>query len=478
MKSLYESLLDDDLLDNSDNIVQTQAIEELFKSFNKGHCKFKILKNGEVNINGDLIIKDYDRGSFPFINIKKVINGNVVIQNCKELTSLDGLFSAGATCSNFSISSCPKLASLVGGPQIVDGDFIVNNNPMISNLMGAPTTVTGSCYFHKNGKRFKENQISKYINVSRTINCSVEDEDEIITEDFNHPYLSELNKQLKKRGIDGQKSFKDIISRYKYIIPYLAWDKIDSSNITQIPVDNKALTLIRKLYSGSNLILFKNSKDEFIWTLCSENLMYIGPELSVDKYQRHNTRLPSRYKLNDIIHYCTRGIGITGTEHEMTRATSMIILGSPELSTYDLRQQRRASQEGIVKHGDEAYNKQVASRNKERYTKLLRELKLAKNKDVDIKLNERYSKVVERFLKANTEFIKNFSKFVESRYDMNYISDVMQSLMKLYNDYLSDYMDISAGKSYEYQTDEIEELKAKIQAKLDDAETRLSKIGF
>ena len=117
MKHLYESIFDDDILDQDYS-------EESFKQIIKNWIdeRFHIFGKFEIL---------YENNVF-------IVNAGEVFKK-KSLTSLtNGMFEWGEIDKDFDCSECPKLTSLKGGPKIVRGDFNCSECPRLTSLEGAP----------------------------------------------------------------------------------------------------------------------------------------------------------------------------------------------------------------------------------------------------------------------------------------------------------------------------------------------------
>lgn len=120
MKSLIESLFDDDILDQ-DNI------DKLILNWIKQNVYTSLLGNFKIeNVGG-----------------KYIVNANGAVKMRQDATSLncDGMFEWGFI-KNFDCSYCTNLKSLKGAPKEV-GDFICGNNINLKTLEGAPKHVRG-----------------------------------------------------------------------------------------------------------------------------------------------------------------------------------------------------------------------------------------------------------------------------------------------------------------------------------------------
>ena len=93
MKNLYESLLDDfeEISKSQDKEIISKWCEENLS----GKYNAVILKNNSIKLRGDVLIKNYKESTFPYPI--STMNGNLAIEKCPNITSLDGI--PCTTCS-------------------------------------------------------------------------------------------------------------------------------------------------------------------------------------------------------------------------------------------------------------------------------------------------------------------------------------------------------------------------------------------
>ena len=250
MISLFESLLDD--FEDMEVSQDKEMIKQWCEDNLKGNYKLVVLKNGHIKLRGDVLIKDYKDDNFPYQI--SVMNGNLSIEKCPNITSLNGLFVDFISIDgNFSINNCEKLTSLEGGPLTVKGTLSITGNKSLKSIEGAPELVFGNIYIMKNGKKFSFDKLAEKYDLARRIVCSLEDDEDLVNEDvvneelineelineaLNEPHLLELADQMKKSKLN----IKNVLFDY---LP-IEWDLIDSSNVQEFTrIDAKAKTKIR-----------------------------------------------------------------------------------------------------------------------------------------------------------------------------------------------------------------------------------------
>lgn len=193
MKTLYESLLDDEdvLLKNADKSmvkIQKDKIHQWIKSNYQYTGRLSIKENGEkfiVNLTGNLVFKN--------IRLKSLTNGifewgeitgNFRVPNL-YITSLEG--APKKVGGDFSCARCHGLTSLEGGPEEVGGNYDCSSCD-ITSLEGAPKEKGDhfNCCYCKNltslkgipsklnqlicwdcGKEFNEKELKKYCDCER-----------------------------------------------------------------------------------------------------------------------------------------------------------------------------------------------------------------------------------------------------------------------------------------------------------------------
>lgn len=434
MNNLYnymlESILDDidDIMNDTDNIIT----KEWFNQYATGDFKVKISKKGITKVTGNMIIKGFDGDKFPTINIDE-FNGSLTIEKCPNLVSMEGLFKQYfyKIYGNLIVNNCPKLTKLAC-PTTVEGNFQLVGNSSLKSLEGAPEMVTDEVYIMKNGKKFKEDQIKKYIPyVGDFIFCSEEGEEVDITESeevneaFGNPYLMLLAKQLKESG----HSFKEIFNKYG---SHVSWDQVDSSHITihnwryKSPSD-KDLKAARAIISGKSYgyiitYRYEDNKLKFVRVIDHHKDTIVLGGSYARWYQAKSTELIDM---------------ICGIGYSNPKCDGMIIIRKMnELSNWDKRNERGQARSGMVENTPEYYRK-VARENMERYKKIVAQNR-ANRKSGDV---ERVQKMVDAFLRdimqASQNVMKNPMKY----------KDELLWLEKL-NEYAYDRVSYDRGRTY------------------------------
>ena len=167
MKSLRESLLDDDLIDKPDKIIRDEIKAFLKENYigsikisrkPNTNGKYEVLSTKNVEVKNKNITS-LTNGTF----IWTIVDGSFIVEHCNYLKSLEGapekvdeyfscsycnslesLESAPKEVSNFYCVGCRSLKTLKGAPKEVDGIFSCFDCQSLTSLEGAPKEVGGN----------------------------------------------------------------------------------------------------------------------------------------------------------------------------------------------------------------------------------------------------------------------------------------------------------------------------------------------
>ena len=197
MKSLVESLLDDDLVTKTDEIIKDEIkvfLKENFKGASL--CKISRTPNSdgkyEVSSTKDIEVKNYNitsltNGMFiwttvggyfscPMCNSLKSLEGapkkvdyNFNCSHCIVLESLEG--APEKVGGDFNCFGCPGLTSLKGAPKEVVWDFNCSMCESLKSLKGAPKEIGGDFICWRRRVKFNEDDVKKISNVKGKIRC-------------------------------------------------------------------------------------------------------------------------------------------------------------------------------------------------------------------------------------------------------------------------------------------------------------------
>ena len=391
MKNLFESILDD--FENLEKSQDKELVGEWFKENVKGKYKIVVLKNNTVKVWGDILIKDYKEDNFPYTI--SFMSGNVSIEKCPNITSINGLFADLMTIEgNLTINNCPKLTSLEGCPMIVHGALSLTGNSSLKSLEGAPEIVHGTTYVMKNGKRFSKEQVEKHVKMPMRIVCSIEEEDVLVeglvNEALNEPHLLELVDRMKACKMD----IKTLLFNWLVI----EWDTIDSSNVTEYDkIDNKVLTICRNMLSGRGdrgIILLRNSNGEYQNIISYRKEILVIRDYSQDRWYSAGWIDGQTTELIEYIKKADSIVVITWDSVAMSRRNQKRI-------------SRGEARYGMVQNTPEYYE-QVAQENRERYKKILAQNR-ANGSDKDFeKIDKDIDAILTKVMQMTRDLRKNF----------------------------------------------------------------------
>ena len=175
MKSLMESLLDDNLVNKTDEIIRDNIKQFLKKTYvGSANCEISRKPNAdgkyEVSSTKNIEVTDYNitsltDGSFVWNKVRGDFNCSL----CSSLKSLEG--APKEVGRDFECSGCLSLKSLEGAPEKIDGSFYCNNCKSLNSLEGAPKEVGGWFYCYGCASKFTEDDVKKISNVKGEIRC-------------------------------------------------------------------------------------------------------------------------------------------------------------------------------------------------------------------------------------------------------------------------------------------------------------------
>ena len=405
MKTLIESLLDDE------NIIFAKIDHHFAKQWieknTTGEFKILYLKNGHLKLSkGDLIIKNFEGVTIPDMIKFDTVNGNIYIENCPNLKTIEGLFDLyGKFKGSLNITLCKSLVSLEGLPNYISGNLTVINNKSLKTLPELPIIVSGDACFMKNGKKWAESSLQKHIRIIGRVDCNVDDDNEIlesvVNEGLNEPHLLKLAKQLieDKNGL----SFSFIM---KNTIPDIKWDEVTSSDVKEYDIFNdedNALKAIRKIISAKQLglILIKNN-DRYEYVISGDHIWDLNKG---GAFNLPYTKIINMVKNKD-------------------KAIWVNLHKKPDLNSVGKVSDRYKSREDMVLQGDENYYRQLAKLNIKRYKEIIAQNKLSKNKEYE-KLDKVVHETLNRMLAAVAKVHKDPTKYADSMFELAWMQEVI-----------------------------------------------------
>ena len=469
---LRESLLDDDLVGTANNSLIKDWVDKNIK------CDGKImfLKNGTIKFTGDVLIKDINDEIFPEGFIVSDVKGDFKIEKCNNLKNINGLFKAYSDVDgDFVVSNCPKIESVAGGPMTVKGNLSFTGNKSLKNLEGMPMFVYETIYIMKNGKRFTEKDIQKYVQVPQRIVCSIEEEvnESVINEALNEPHLLELVKQLKDNGRPA----------INYLRPMsVELDKLDSSNVKEFNnVDTKATKSASEIIRGVGMetygfVILVNRDNEY---------------MAIINHNKYCQPIKKKWTPSGYSKFDGGTLSYTECMNLVKNSYSIIVVKwdfTMNNEYYHKRSNRTDAKSGMILN-TARQNEEIARANRERYIKLKAQLKAQKDKDFE-KIDEEVENVITEVLKISQKAKRNPDKYDSyqvkrlnariygeqqwvgfNRSKSGYSGD--DGLLVLYARFTESYMDISKDGGHAYDRSNLEKLKTQIYDKLDEIKNML-----
>lgn len=528
MKNLLETLIDEGLLsDLEDNMKAGDKMSEeyiLKQWFTNDKCKawkqrkgWLLVGNFKINFEGEV----YDGPK-----IKKV-DGNLSIYK-SGLVTLENIFTDDATITgSLTIEDNDNLISLKGLPTTINSVTIAGNKKLTD--IDVMLNVNGNAYISKNGKKFSKKELSKKMNVSKNIFCSVEPydvilESEALMEAFKAPQLKLIWDGIKAASQDVSKeervSFNDITR--------IAWDKLDASNITELDAkDPKCEKLIRAYcqHKYNGIIVIMNAKGEPLKMFYNQNITIIHPKLREYSFSSWNRKLNKyninhrRLKTSEVVSSLTEWDNYTGRNGEYNdfKSDSVLFIEIPE----ELRQEYREKynnrieakkgavalmrgkerngkyvndKSGVNWYGEEIdyrqirYFQNIANENRERYAQAIVKIRAEKAlmtdtfKTLKVRIDkafDRYTNLLDKVLKNpknynqyDIEFLNKKISNTEDAYGTRYSN--YSGLMQMLNVYTRLIISASKGSGSSNIKNEIKAIEQSISNKIVEVEDELS----
>lgn len=217
-------------------------IDKWIKKHARGDFKLLYLKCGHIKLTRGHIILSTQETHFPDFIRFATCRGDISIEDCPELTNIQGLFHQELPIEgNFDISNCPKLTSLEGAPFLVQKNLILVSCPALKNCCENPIHVMGSVYINKCGRKWSDKDFKGEVKESL-----------YVLEELNEPHLLGLANQLRKDKSWSvyNKIFKD---------NSMEWKQVRPSAVREYPeIDDERFRGVRRVISLKNLgcILF------------------------------------------------------------------------------------------------------------------------------------------------------------------------------------------------------------------------------
>ena len=519
LSNMYLSDLSEGLLDDiEDNLTAGDDYmdNEMFSKWATGDHKVFKTRTGYV-LHGNFKITDIDKYNGPKI---KTVKGNLAISKT-GLINLEGLFNIDTEIKgSLTIEDNDKLISLSGCPLIVTGSLTITGNKSLKDIDYSPTVYINA-YVSKNGKKFKKDDLTQKMQVYKHIFCAMDDEfvieSESVNEAFKAPELTRIADSIKKAS-DGSKDRGQRITM-RDISTSVPWDKLDSSNITEISTDdNECYKMVRRLTINKieNGIMAMIDEEGDVYAIASG---FWGKTISVLQlktrwgdvgdvpyWDRHRTKLDkwsSRLDLRptELLDY----VSGKGWNHPKFDSVMFVVWGKDETRmNANLQGARNASKYGALafQRGTERsndsitpkyirYYQSIAEENREHYKKELTKLKAQRtamsNNFSQIKV--RLDRAFDRYTTLLAKILQNPSKY--NGWDFGYLNDKFarvhqpdryttheRGLFQSIEKYIKYMIDASKGSVYhnmDIQT-AMQQLENQIITDLDQVEAELTKL--
>ena len=494
----------DTIMQQGTNMVDANTIEK----WSTGEkCRITKKKNG-YKITGDFKMT-WDDTTYTGPKIVEVV-GNFSISNSKLIT-LEGIFDPYETeiTGTFTLENNDNLVSLSGCPMQV-GTLTIANNKSLKDIDIAPH-VLNNAYISKNGKRFKQEDLAKKINVYKKIFCSMDDEaniveGEMVNEAFKAPQLKLVADAIKNatgKDTPREKQFKlsDIFT--------IEWDKIEPSQITELSTDDPKCIRLAKQYMSDKIqgIMVLMDGDGKVCAIINRKRFYKIDE----KYRR------SFYYNNDIglTHYnSSDDLSVNDIIGSINNHDMVMFIQLDRMKMYNdwskIRMERNSAKRGAVAlqrgyerngnkdaYGEEIttkhvrYYQSIADENRSRYDKMLQEIKSkrATMSSNFANIKARLDKAFKRYTDLLAKVLSEPKKYNE--YDIRWLNDMFATasardkwsvnesgLLMDMEDYIG-YM-VRAAKGDLYNSNKIEATvkfyEEKIINRLDRVETKLTEL--
>lgn len=448
------------------------ADEQVIKLWLQKNCRGKYnllpLKKGLYRMSGTMYIKTED-ADIPFT--LKSLQGSIVLDNCKNLENPDSLFDKIVKTSKavIVVDGCPKITNLDWIPDTISELHVTN----CKNIKTLPEgkTVTTEVIFHKNGKRWSEDQVNKSFDHPMFITCNAEDEDDNIIEESENinealqiPQLVELADQLRKRG---SKKVLMLKMGSKYNTRRSGWDEYKYRDIDKttgildsltIQVDKIPYSCVT-VYRDPDMKTIRDNITKFIrdreYTpgiiLCADNN---GEYNYVIVHNAYNNGSIYNKKYDTLYNFGSYNFN---QRYDMLKNSAKIVVidlkdVEKDLNTNDIRSKRYKDKEGDIIPGDIEKMKSIARENRFRYKEQLKTIRAMKD-DRLIKTYEKISKYMDFYQRAVDELQKYIIKLRKDNKSTWHVSTVFNYINDL-GEYLFGYKHVTtqapSGRTLKY----------------------------
>ena len=497
--SISEGLLDDidSTLNAADQYMDEQQLAEWSKNSRTPAHWWK--KKVGFTVQGDFEISGIDTKKYtgPMF---RLVKGNVTISNT-QLENLEGIFMDGCVINGtLCIEDNPNLTSLKGCPVEVQ-TMIITDNKNLKDIDELPQ-VNLNLYAMRNGKKFNKEKLAEKFVVGKRINCSVEDNadiiaESIVNESFKIPQLAAFVDAVNRLSTKDRERKAKLTS----FLQSVAWDKISNSHVSEYDAHNPEAAKAARLYithKRTGFILLMDSEGKCVGMIRGKNYYDLTePSYRNSGWFREKDKWSSwsyEAKVDDLLYNIDKyadtivTVDVTGIE-----------------TTYELQQARvnarkgaTAYDKGFERSNDKVnakqvrYYQEIADKNRERYKKMLQMIKanraVQSNKFDSIKARvdscfDRYTALISKMLKNPTKFSnydlewlnEKFSSFRNSKYGYS-----QYGLMYTLEKYVKFMLEAQKGSAYISNrggmADQIRQYEEKMESDLLDVERKLAEL--
>lgn len=463
--SISEGLLDDidSTLNAADQYMEEQQLAEWSKNSRTPAHWWK--KKVGFTVQGDFEISGIDTKKYtgPMF---RLVKGNVTISNT-QLENLEGIFMDGCVINGtLCIEDNPNLTSLKGCPAEVQ-TMIIADNKNLKDIDELPQ-VNLNLYAMRNGKKFNKEKLAEKFVVGKRINCSVEDNadmiaESVVNESFKIPQLAAFVDAVNRLSTKD----RDRKAKLTAFIQDVAWDKLSNSHVSEYDAHNPEAAKAARLYitrKRTGFILLMDSEGKCVGMIRGKNYYdltapsYSGWYREKDKWSSWSYEAKVDDLLRNISRYADTIVTVDVTDVERTYELHQ--------ARVDARKGALAYEKGFERKNDKVNAKQVryyqdiADKNRERYKKMLQIIKAERevqsNKFDSIKA--RVDNCFDRYTALISKMLKNPAKF--SNYDLEWLNDKFSTyssskyssyeygLMHSFEKYVRFMIDAQKGNAY------------------------------
>lgn len=493
--SISEGLLDniDSTLNAADQYMDEQKLTEWSKNSRTPAHWWK--KKIGFTVQGDFEISDIDTKSYagPMF---RLVKGNVTISNT-QLENLEGIFMDGCVINGtLCIEDNPNLTSLKGCPAEVQ-TLIIADNKNLKDIDVAPE-VKLNLYAMRNGKKFNKEKLAEKIVVGKRINCSIEDNLDIIdestvNESFKIPQLSAFVDAVNRLSTKERNSK----ARLNDFLPNVAWDKITNSHVSEYDANSSEAEKTARMYISfkrHGFILLMNKEGNCVGLIRGKNYYDLTPPSSrgwfreKDKWSNWSYETKVDTLMYNIKHYADTIVTVDIDGVKSTQAIRQERINSRQ-DAYFKDKDRKSE---YIDAKNVRYYQDIVDKNRERYKRMLliiRANRAAQTSKFDT-IKTRVDKCFDRYTALISNMLKNPTKY--ANYDLEWLTDKFTSfnnskygysergLMHTFDRYVRYMIEAQKGDKYivnRGNTDkQIKEYEDKMESELVAVENKLSEL--